>query len=154
MKGKFSAKGLYLLTSWAPIEYGNTSFCSLIMVSLLLPPLLDGPAHKCADWGTTCNMVGSFKDVHAIRGLKNTEFLLQVRRKIRFYEHKLIRFWANNIIIKTLRGFHLYLCNLCNLIYSIIALFPDAVELKWQLKWLNQYSFNFAGPQEEASCFK
>ena len=113
MKGKFSAKGLDLLTSWAPIEYGNTSFCSLIMVSLLLPPLLDGPAHKCADWGTTCNMVGSFKDVPAITGWKILSFLLRFRRKIRFYEHKLIRFWANNIIIKTLRGFHLYLCNLC-----------------------------------------
>ena len=106
-------------------------------------PLLDGPAHKCVDWRTTCNMVESFKDVHAIRVWKILSFLLQFRRKIRFYEHKLIRFSANNIIIKTLREFHLYVYLFLfpfhlhfNLIY-IIALFPDAVELKWPLKWLN-----------------
>ena len=105
-------------------------------------PLLDGPAHKCVDWRTTCNMVWSFKDVLAIRVWMILSFCCNFAKKNAFINtnfEQIILSWRLLGSIEDLQGissvpflFHLHV----TLMYSIIALFPDAVDLKWQLKWL------------------
>ena len=119
-------------------------------------PLLDGPAHKCVDWRTTCNMVWSFKEVLAIRVWMILSFCCNFAKKIRFYKHK---FWANNIIMKTFGQYWRpsgdFICTFlisftCD---SDIFNYSSISRCCWskmttQMINCNQFSFNFAGPQK------